>query len=134
VLVAASSATTARSTSAAASAATITTAPSAACAPATASATSTAFARRSRLIYDDAAAHEIVAIKRLNRTPCIIITVHFYETESAGLTREAVAYQSDIRGRNAYLRKPSAQVLFSRLKGQVAHVQFFHETYSLASG
>jgi hypothetical protein len=49
-----------------------------------------------------------VAIESLNGAAGIVVAVHFDETESAGLTREAVAYQSDIRRGNADLRKPSA--------------------------
>jgi hypothetical protein len=49
-----------------------------------------------------------VAVERLNRLAGIVVVIHFDETESARLTREAVAHQSDIRGRNAHLRKPIA--------------------------
>jgi hypothetical protein len=49
-----------------------------------------------------------VAIEGLNSAAGIVIVIHFDEAKSARLTREAVAHQSNIRRRNADLRKPIA--------------------------
>jgi hypothetical protein len=57
-----------------------------------------------------------VAIQRLDRASGIVIAIHFHEAEATRLTREAVAHQSDVRRRNAYLRKPIAHVLFCSLE------------------
>jgi hypothetical protein len=75
-----------------------------------------------------------VAIERLNGAAGIVVAIDFDEAKATRLTREAVAHQSDIRGRHADLRKPVAEVLFRSLKGQVAHVQFFHRTTPWACG
>jgi hypothetical protein len=135
-LITASATTPAAGTPAAAtSATTVAAATSATAWPSTATSTTTAaFARRTGLVYDHASAHEVVAIESLNRAAGIVVAIYFDESESARLTREAVAHQSDIRRRDTHLRKPIAQFLFCSLKRQVAHVQFFHERTPLASG
>jgi hypothetical protein len=98
----------------AATAASATTATSVAAAPTTPTATtaastsSAALTRRTRLVYDYAAAHEVLAVERLNGAAGIVVVIHFDEAKTARLTREAVAYQSDIRRRYAHLRKPIA--------------------------
>jgi hypothetical protein len=74
----------------------------------TATSATAAFAWRTRLVYDHAAAHEVVAIESLNRAAGIVVAIDFDESESARLTREAVAHQSDIRRRDTHLRKPIA--------------------------
>jgi hypothetical protein len=102
------SATTARAPTAAAAATTVSAAPSPTSTSTAASTPATAFARRPRLVYDHAPAHEVVAIERLNGAAGIVITIHFDEAEPARLTRETVAHQSNIRRRNAHLRKPIA--------------------------
>ncbi len=76
--------------------------------PTAASTTATTFARRTRLVYDHASPHEVVAIESLNRAAGIVVAIDFDESESARLTREAVAHQSDIRRRDTHLRKPIA--------------------------
>jgi hypothetical protein len=94
-----------------ASATTITAATSTASATAwasTATSTATTFTRRTRLVYDHAATHEVVTVESLNRAAGIVVAIDFDESESARLTREAVPHQSDIRRRNTYLRKPIA--------------------------
>jgi hypothetical protein len=87
-------------TAGAAAAATPTPAVSAAPSPtsaSTATATSAAFARRTRLVYDHASAHEVVAIESLNGAAGIVVAIDFNEAKPARLTRKAVAHQSDIR-------------------------------------
>lgn len=96
------------STTAAAPATTVAAATSSTTWTSTAATTATTFAWRTRLVYDHAATHEVVAIESLNRAAGIVVAIHFDESESARLTREAVAHQSDIRWRNAHLRKPIA--------------------------
>jgi hypothetical protein len=74
----------------------------------TATSTATTFAWRTRLVYDHAAAHEVVTVESLNRAAGIVVAIDFDESESARLTREAVPHESDIRRRNTHLRKPIA--------------------------
>jgi hypothetical protein len=100
----ASAATTASSTAIAAATSTA----SATAWASTTTSTTAAFAWRTRLVYDHAATHEVVAIESLNRAAGIVVAIDFDESESARLTREAVPHQSDIRRRNTHLRKPIA--------------------------
>jgi hypothetical protein len=128
---ASSKSTTAAATAASTATATTTSAATAASTAAIPSAATTtsasAFTRRTRLIHDHVAAHEILAVQRLNRAVCIFIIRHFNETETARLPRKTIPHQSYIRRRNSRLRKPVSHILFSSLKRQIAHVQFFHE-------
>ena len=52
----------------------------------TATSTATTFAWRTRLVYDHAAAHEVVPVERLNSAAGVVITIHFDEAKPARLT------------------------------------------------
>jgi len=55
------------------------------------------FTRRTSFIDDDVAAHEIVAVQSLDGALGFLVAIDLDKSEPAGLTRETVAHQGDIR-------------------------------------
>jgi hypothetical protein len=86
----------ASSTAAAATSASSTATAEAASASATTGAASSAFARRTRLVHDDFAAHEVLAIQGLNGARSLVVIFDFDKPESARLARKTVAHQADV--------------------------------------
>lgn len=93
--------------------------------PASASASATPTAcRRSRLVNDDLAAHEVLAVESLNGALGLLVVIYLDEPEPAWLTRKTVAHQGHVRHGDSRLREKTAELLFRSLKRQVAHVKF----------
>jgi len=96
--------TTTAATAAAAASATATTTASAAAATATC-ATAATFTRWTGFIYDNVAAHEIVAVKSLNGAFGFVIALHLNESKPTRLAGKTVAHQGDNRRGDSRLRK-----------------------------
>jgi hypothetical protein len=92
---------TATAATSAPSAAPATTAKSAAAAPAT----TTAFSRRPRFVNHDVTAHEILAVQSLDGALGFLVAIDLNKPEPAGLPRETVAHQGDIRRGHSRLSK-----------------------------
>jgi hypothetical protein len=79
--------------------------PSKASSAAAASSASSALSRWPGFVYDDIAAHKIVAIQTLNGALGLVVAIDFDKPEPAWLARETVAHQGDIRRGDSRLRK-----------------------------
>jgi hypothetical protein len=100
--------------------------------PASATATA-ALSLRSRLIYDERAAEEILAIERGDRFFCFRVVANFGESEAARLTRETIAQQrKGVRLHSDFGEKPR-HIVFRSFERQISHVQFLHVRLPCAS-
>jgi len=126
------STTTASSTTAAATSATTTTAiattASTAAAAVTTPSTTTAgsFCLRPRFVHHQIAAPKILSVERRHGLIRFFIVGNFDERESARLSREAIANQTDCRGVDTDLPEPFLQLLFRRVEWQIAYVKLLH--------
>jgi hypothetical protein len=75
-----------------------------------------------------------VAIEGLNRAACVVVAVHLHEAKPTGLSGEAIPDQGDIGRGHSDLIEPVADIFFRCLERQIAHIQFFHLSYSLHRG
>jgi hypothetical protein len=70
-----------------------------------ATATTATLTRRTSFIDDNVAAHEIVAVQSLDGALGFLVAIDLDKSEPAGLTRETVAHQGDIRRGDSRLRE-----------------------------
>lgn len=78
---------------------------SATAAPRSPAATAATLTRRTSFIDYNVAAHEIVAVQSLDGALGFLVAIDLDKSEPAGLTRETVAHQGDIRRGDSRLRE-----------------------------
>jgi hypothetical protein len=91
----------------------------------TASAASATFALRTRFIYNERAAKEILAVERTDGLLRVLV-FHFGEAKPARLPRKAIAQQRQRIRLHADFREQRLDLLFRGLEREIAHVQFLH--------
>ena len=91
----------------------------------TASAASATFALRTRFIYDERAAKEILAVERAYGLLRVLV-FHFGEAKPARLPRKAIAQQRQRIRLHADFREQRLDLLLRGLEREIAHVQFLH--------
>jgi hypothetical protein len=122
--ISAASATTTMAAAAAATA-TATTAVSTATA-ATAAATAGTFCLRPCFVHHEVAPAEILTIQRIYRAICIVIAIHFDESETARLSRKTITDEIHARGCYTDLREPLVELIFRSGKRKIPDIELLH--------
>jgi hypothetical protein len=92
------------------------------------------FTLRTRFIDDQRPAQKILAVERFDGFVCFGVVANFSETETARLSREAIAQQRERIRLHTNLRKQRRYLLFGGLERQITNVQFLHGRSPFASG
>jgi hypothetical protein len=81
---------------------------------------------RPGLVDHKCAAHELLAIERCDHFLRFSVVANFGESETARLTRKAVAKERQRIRLHPSFREQCLQLLFCCLERKIAHVQFLH--------